>query len=622
MRSNLRITLSAGLILLGILFSLSNLTCSSDPVSSGGGEAPTTMEWERINPYPTASYLTSVCFSDDRTCWAVGSSRTSLMSSDGGQTWQPTELNGVGDFRGVQFVDRRHGRIVAGRGYMYSTSDGGRTWEEMYSTSLLDVMDFDFVSPSHGWAARVGSWLYETRDGGRTWERLGYERDTALLSYPVAIDLVDDARGYVIENQAVAITSDGGKSWTRVGFEADSIAFLDMWGGCFARSGVGVVTGYYGTFDDYRIKGFCAVTTDGGISWRYPLLDQYNPKAFLLRNERVAVLGSDARLRIIDPFDLSVTMGVAPFLFASLAQSEDGRLVAVGSGGQIATSADEGSSWQTVSTGMRLTIKDLHFLDELNGFAAAGGLLLHTRDGGLTWDSTTAKGGQTIDFVSDRWGWASNEAGDVYRTYDGGETWELARPLTQFRLYDLAMIDSLNGWNCGFPAVMRTWDGGEVWTVMFVRHWPNMRAIAALDTASAWVVGNDGKIYFTEDGGYVWDEQISGTDLDLTDVWFFDDSVGICVGDAGTILRTTDGGQRWQQIESGTEVRLSQVYFLDEQLGWATGSYGIVIRTYNGGKTWRTMISPSAIGMSSVFFIDPATGWAGGGGGELMRSVR
>ena len=70
-----------------------------------------------------------------------------------------------------------------------------------------------------------------------------------------------------------------------------------------------------------------------------------------------------------------------------------------------------------------------------------------------------------VHFVGDQHAWAVGDAGHIYHTGDGGQTWErqLGEQLDDFR--EILFLDSRHGWLAGDNGILlETRDGGKTWT--------------------------------------------------------------------------------------------------------------------------------------------------------------
>ncbi|MEA3223867.1 MAG: YCF48-related protein [Thermodesulfobacteriota bacterium] len=114
----------------------------------------------------------------------------------------------------------------------------------------------------------------------------------------------------------------------------------------------------------------------------------------------------------------------------------------------------------------------------------------------------------------------------------------------------------------------------------------NLFASAVISEGSYIIVGDRGKIYFTNDAAETWKVVDSKTKNALASVSFSDDRNGWIAGQDGVILHSADGGKTWEHQVSGVNKYLLAVDFLDATNGVAVGADSAVIMTADGGKTW------------------------------------
>jgi Photosynthesis system II assembly factor YCF48 len=203
---------------------------------------------------------------------------------------------------------------------------------------------------------------------------------------------------------------------------------------------------------------------------------------------------------------------------------------------------------------------------------------------------------------------AVGNAGSIYRTTDGGGTWEARVSGVEEPLFSVDFSDGKNGWAVGkSAAIVHTSDGGATWKPQTSPIPPDKHLfkVAAVDARTAWAVGDWGAITVTTDGGATWKDRSLGVitvkqevtpgrqmqtisdDIILYDIQFVDPQHGVLVGEFGTLMVTADAGQTWEKRETQTEKTLFGVGFATIDLGWAVGMDGLVIRTKDGGKTWE-----------------------------------
>lgn len=277
-------------------------------------------------------------------------------------------------------------------------------------------------------------------------------------------------------------------------------------------------------------------------------------------------------------------------------------------------------------------------------------------------DTEPYKGKQDdIDFVDERLGLYVNGKGRVFRTEDGGASWQLAfeKPGTYFRA--IGMVDAHHGFagNIGtdyFPGVTdttplyETRDGGRSWHPVPGLPGPRVKGICAIDIQrtrfinagvldhrtlvhAAGRVGGPAFLLRSVDGGQTW------TNIDMRpwaamimDVRFFDEMNGLVFAgsdaDLGKaharILRTQDGGATWEiAYESSRPFEITwKASFPTRDVGYATiQSYNRdpaagqqrVAKTTDGGRTWveLPLVDDPGAREFGIGFATPKIGWVG-----------
>ena len=147
-----------------------------------------------------------------------------------------------------------------------------------------------------------------------------------------------------------------------------------------------------------------------------------------------------------------------------------------------------------------------------------------------------------------------------------------------------------------------------------------LNKVSMVDSKTAYVVGEAGKILKTTDGGESWIELSSGTLVTLRDVHAFDANTVVICGSSGVYMKTTDGGETWNTIDIGTTERLRRLYFVNSTTGWMVGSGGVIYKTTNGGNDWIEQISTTTISLYGVHFLDKNNGWVVGNDDILLKT--
>ena len=162
----------------------------------------------------------------------------------------------------------------------------------------------------------------------------------------------------------------------------------------------------------------------------------------------------------------------------------------------------------------------------------------------------------------------------------------------------------------------------------------DLNDVLALNSTSAFAIGENGKIYHTVNSGVNWSEQDSGVIQDLNAIVF--NGQAIVAGDSGTVLINDGdswignsiegagnlydlsvphfesladsvifvsgtGGEIWKWSNStwddlsnftGTTNDIYAIDFVNEDEGFAVGADGLIIATIDGGLSWEIRDSP------------------------------
>ena len=240
-------------------------------------------------------------------------------------------------------------------------------------------------------------------------------------------------------------------------------------------------------------------------------------------------------------------------------------------------------------------------------------------------------------FASENEGWVVGDLGRVYKTVDGGATWERQTPSGRDPMLGIACLDGKQAWLSSIAGrVFKTVDGGATWTPQQTPVKRNLFKIAFATPQRGTAVGDFGAIVHTEDGGTTWQEVTLPEDFKLPDsaldsgvlpndallygLSFVDDTHGWISGEFGTILATQDGGTTWKQQTTGLESTLFGIDFLDRNTGIAVGIDSVILRTDDGGATWKPIRSPFDERSYYEVVLSPEYAWIVGGQGTILTS--
>ena len=296
---------------------------------------------------------------------------------------------------------------------------------------------------------------------------------------------------------------------------------------------------------------------------------------------------------------------------------------AVGKFGVILHTVDGGSTWNKQVSGFsQPSLNSVVFATPQLGWVVGytwGGahywegksVILHTEDSGNTWKEQKSGSGTgdfltSVDFATPQSGWAvgydlDTNSGTILHTEDGGTTWK-----TQVR-GDAGGLEKLR--SVTFATPQSGWAVGDsqiVHTGDGGRSWQtqsrggSLNSVACATSQACWVVGFEGTILHTEDSGSNWTPQPSGTVANLQSVAFAVPRSGWAVGDKGTIVHTEDGGATWRNQTSGTDEKLMSVAFATPQLGWVVSDTGTILNTQDGGLSWHRQLNGRPLSLETA----------------------
>jgi len=296
-----------------------------------------------------------------------------------------------------------------------------------------------------------------------------------------------------------------------------------------------------------------------------------------------------------------------------------------------------GNAIQHFPTGQEFTVTSIHMVDANTGWAI-GGLtnlgdhVLYTTDGGSTWkditppesvavsgEQKTATGffqnAQTAWVIYAPYGYIRPSHPVVWRTHDGGTTWQASQPLDLSGLPETFVPSDIQfvgqaGWmlvhvgvgmNHDYVALYHSTDSGLTWT-------------RTLDP------NHDGGIQPCSKTGMLF--------TDATHGWLTGDCEGVAMG--VLLFKSNDAGATWQEVSlpepPGTQGLYTDMYvacgsydlfFFSNDLGHLsvrcfnfkgtpiTNNY-YVYTTRDGGATWTVSTYPGI----GLYFFSADTGWA------------
>jgi photosystem II stability/assembly factor-like uncharacterized protein len=266
-----------------------------------------------------------------------------------------------------------------------------------------------------------------------------------------------------------------------------------------------------------------------------------------------------------------------------------------------------------------------------------------------------------VHFLSAQVGWIVGEYGQIFRTTDGGQTWEKGE-IQGTLAFDPVPFDALVG-----DVARERWDYlFGVAEKLIEKPYLRVRVEGYLTAAELAKVGNttlaDDRAQAVADfleGEGVSQDRIrmvnptpfdeSSVDMEefrnsklaesgradiriletpfLFDVKFRDSMNGLIAGLGGVILRSEDGGATWIYQDSNAEIGIYSVA-QGGQAAWAVGEKGLHRRSEDGGLTWARLAPDDEFQkrfeffgyMRDIIFPTDQRGWIVGRAGFVLRS--
>lgn len=336
----------------------------------------------------------------------------------------------------------------AAGGGVWKSGDGGATFNPIFDDHVqsigvikLDPNDPDqviWVGTGETWtrnSVTIGDGLYKSTDGGANWNKMGFENSERIASIAINPNNSDEIYVGVLgalwsdsEERGVYKTTDGGKTWNKILYldastgAADVIMdpknpntlYASMWQ--FRRSAWG--------FNSGGLNSGLYKSTNGGTTWNK--IHNGFPSGKL---GRIAVA--------IAPSDSNVLYSVL--------ETEDKTK------NGLWKSTDAGQSWEHLNSDFGLVVRPFYFsritVDPKNpDIVVKGGLSGSiSRDGGKTFKDLGNMHSDIHDIVFDINNSDiiySGTDGGVYRSWNGGSTFEIVENLPLSQFYHISVDDA------------------------------------------------------------------------------------------------------------------------------------------------------------------------------------
>jgi len=354
-----------------------------------------------------------------------------------------------------------------------------------------------------------------------------------------------------------------------------------------------------------------------------------------------------------------------------------------------ATPAPTRLSTATTVTGNVVRLQQIHMFNASTGWAMTDDLvngqrrILRTTTGVAHWQDVTPVTGKQSSLIDGSgffdaltaWVAVGGDPMVVYRTHDGGQSWQQAQLRDQgINGATFFFLNARVGWlmratgaatgNVGV-AVLRTSDGGASWKRIsastFSTTSPSKlpfvgkKMISFVNETTGWVtVSGFAWLYVTHDGGTTWRHQNIPLPAQVGQAFgpiiiippsFFSATDGLLpaiipnpAGETITIYVTHDGGVSWHPtspvhtgLGSMTIADAGLIAIADAQHAWIVSSshdvksyqyiHSTVYSTRDGGLHWTQHTVKFSADPTMIDFVSPTQGWAIDEWGSLYQTA-
>lgn len=296
--------------------------------------------------------------------------------------------------------------------------------------------------------------------------------------------------------------------------------------------------------------------------------------------------------------------------------------------------------------------RGVYFLDDTVGFVVGGmhdsinstswAYVLRTENGGQTWDTTiTCQGAfYCVSFPCRDTGYAAGNNGIIYKTINGGDTWNnIPQPFgTVYTWMSAYFVNNNVGYFCCAnmcpPMILKTTDGGQSWSDLDSTA-NNLGAWDITFPSPSFGIANNG--FTTQDAGHSWNlSNIPSTRTynsvnfsNAADIYLVGFGNNGPNGNYGSIAKSSDGGQTWANQDYFNTHMLYDIDFSSPNIGYAVGDATLydqidILATRDGGLTWwpqQVNYSVYAPMFTSVSAPSDSVAYAIGSRGDIYKTT-
>ena len=515
--------------------------------------------------------------------WAVGDSGT-ILKSTRVKVWDPKvspEELPKANFTSCAFVNDT-GWVVGENGSIAFTKTGGNTFSKQFppqgraNTNFNDVffgkgrapsIDLNIYKPQEGYIVGDSGLILKTTDNGVHW--ICQESGTTKNLHKIF--MLDSLNGIIVGDSGLILkTTRGGDNSPKISIMPRELQF--------------------GTIKNNSTKNGSIIISNTGVKdLIITSIISSNP-AFVINQTNLVV-----------PMNDFGEVGVTYYQSGDVDDSASISIAGNFSGSNLVIKA-YGGGFATIATGwidqnpmsILPKVKNIGYSDSTIISVGEMGTMLISKDNGASWSKTNFIGEATsqlncFKFINTTAGIAVGRDGVVLKTIDGGNTWTMKQSNSVLEFIDIDFRDEMVGYLLGRDqrdtlnaAVYRTSDGGETWNCVKAVSNVLLNTITTVGQHDVIAVGVG--LLRSDDDGYSWEcKSVIQPYLELKKVIFFDNSYGLGTGDGNGVALTSDGGILWSFKVLNDVSMVHEIIKTGPNSAWAYGSDGSVYKTDDRG---------------------------------------
>lgn len=301
------------------------------------------------------------------------------------------------------------------------TTNGGESWIPIPLNSINKLVKILFVDEQNGWIFSQNNKVMRTSNGGGNWVHTDLPNGFSFIS----ASFINSDTGVVTGNSRnIAFTTNGGTNWSLLLAHSSLPNNVSINSVYFKSKN----EGWLCTSDGRILK-----STNAGYNW---FLDIDPMKkitgGYCINNDLIYALDSNKLYKVTENAKKKVQLLSAAGSIKEIKSFTENLIYVLAS--KFYKTTNGGVNWITVdveaSKCAEFINQDIGFIGGIGG----GGPYLKTTNGGLNWFSnhvypdslTVVHEILDINFLNETTGLISTDKGKVFKTTDGGESWDLS----------------------------------------------------------------------------------------------------------------------------------------------------------------------------------------------------